>query len=296
MHEQFLTATARHADIVLPVNTFMERNDIAPPWLGSPYYIYLNKAVDSLHASKTDLEICRELAPRLGLSADYFQQSDDQILRTFARRRPDIPDFDAMQRDGVLKIHLPEPIVAFKAQIADPANHPFGTLSGKIEIDCGHIAEMNNPRVPSIPKYLSHREHYDSPKARRYPLQLLTAHSKIRTHSTLEQVPWLQELESQGAWIHPTDAAARGIKDGDPIEIFNERGRIRTTARVTERILPGVVNVCQGAWYTPDDSGVDVGGCANTLTLDEPSPGGAFPMNSALVEVVSAVEKAQEKP
>ena len=295
VHEQFLTATARHADIVLPVNTFMERTDIAPPWLGSPYYIYLNKAVDSLADTKSDLEICRELAPRLGLSADYFQQSDDQILRTFTQRRPDIPDYDAMRRDGVLKIRLPEPIVAFKEQIADPDKHPFATLSGKIEIDCGHIAEMNNPRIPSVPKYLSHPEHYDAPLAQRYPLQLLTAHSKIRTHSTLERVPWLQELESQGAWIHPLDAAARGIRDGEAIEIFNDRGRIRTTARVTERIMPGVVNVCQGAWYTPDADGVDVGGCANTLTLDEPSPGGAFPMNSALVEVASAAQTALEK-
>ncbi len=294
VHEQFMTATARHADIVLPVNTFMERTDIAPPWLGSPYYIYLNKAVDSLYESKSDLEICRELAPRLGIPADFFNQSDDDILRMFTSRRKDIEDYNTMRQEGVLKISMPEPIVAFKDQIRDPDNHSFPTLSGKIEIHCDHLAEMNHPRVPSIPKYLNHGEHYDAPLAQKYPLQLLTAHSKIRTHSTLERVPWLQELERQSAWINPNDARARGIADGDTIDIFNDRGRIRTTARVTERIMPGVVNVFQGAWFSPDESGVDVGGCGNTLTLDEPSPGGAFPMNSALVEVERSPEKGRE--
>ncbi len=294
VHEQFMTATARHADIVLPVNTFMERTDIAPPWLGSPYYIYLNKAIDSLYESKSDLEICRELAPRIGVPADFFKQSDDDILRMFTSRRKDIEDYDTMRQEGVLKISIPEPIVAFKEQIRDPDNHPFPTLSGKIEIDCDHLAEMNHPRVPSIPKYLDHGEHYDAPLAQKYPLQLLTAHSKIRTHSTLERVPWLQELERQSAWIHPNDARTRGIADGDTIDIFNDRGRIRTTAKVTERIMPGVVNVFQGAWFSPDENGVDVGGCGNTLTLDEPSPGGAFPMNSALVEVERSPEKRRE--
>jgi anaerobic dimethyl sulfoxide reductase subunit A len=295
VHEQFMTATARYADILLPVNTFMERTDIAPPWLGSPYYIYLNKAVDSLHESKSDLEICAELAPRIGVPADFFKQGDDQILRSFTSRRKDIPDYDAMQREGVVKIRLPEPIVAFRQQIAEPEKYSFPTLSGKIEIACDHLAEMNHPRIPPIPKYLGHDEHYDAPLAQKYPLQLLTAHSKIRTHSTLERVPWLRELERLGAWIHPRDAAARGIKDGDRIDIFNDRGRIRISARVTERIMPGVVNVFQGGWYTPDATGVDVGACGNTLTNDEPSPGGAFPMNSALVQVAPAPTDSQEK-
>jgi anaerobic dimethyl sulfoxide reductase subunit A len=285
IHEQFLTPTARFADIVLPVNTFMEREDIAPPWLGSPYYIYLNKAVDSLYESKSDLEICRALAPRLGLPGDFFNQTDEDILRLFTFRRKDIENFDSMKKDGVLKIRLPEPIIAFKDQIREPEKFPFPTLSGKIEIDCDHIQEMKNPRIPSVPKYLGHVEHYDSPLVRKYPLQLLTTHAKTRTHSTLEKVPWLKELEIQGVWIHPGDAGARNLKQGDPAEVFNDRGRIRVPAYVTERIMPGVVNVCQGGWYNPDQNGVDIGGCANTLTRNEPSPGGAFPMNSALVEV-----------
>ena len=294
VHEQFMTATAKFADILLPVNTFMERTDIAPPWLGSPYYIYLNKAVESLYESKSDLEICRELAPRLGVPGDFFNMTDENILRMFTSQRPDIKNFDAMKQDGVLKIKIPEPIVSFKEQIRDPENNPFPTLSGKIEIDCEHIAAMENPQLPSFPKYMSHDEHYDSPLAAKYPLQLLTAHAKARTHSSLEKVPWLQEIESHGVWINPVDAESRNIRPGDRVDVFNDRGRIRISANVTERMMPGVVNVYQGGWYRPDEDGVDVGGCANTLTQSEHSPGGALAMNSALVQVELSPPKGKK--
>jgi len=285
VHEQFMTATAKFADILLPVNTFMERNDIAPPWLGSPYYIYLNKAIDSLYESKSDLEICRELSKRIDVPQGFFEMSEDDILRLFTSKREDIEDYDTMKRDGVLKIKLSEPIVSFKDQIRDPENNPFPTLSGKIEIDCDHLAEMENARIPSIPKYLSHDEHYDAPKSAQYPLQLLTTHFKTRAHSTWHNIPWMQETEPHAVWINSVDAENRGVKDGDMVDVFNDRGRIRIPAKVTERIMPGVVNVSQGAWYDPDEEGVDKGGCANVLTKDDKSPGGAVQVNSALVQV-----------
>lgn len=295
VHEQFMTATAKFADILLPVNTFMERSDIAPPWLGSPYYIYLNKAIDSMHECKTDLEICRELAPRLGVSSPFFDISEDDLLRIFASRKKDIPDYDQLKQEGVLKIKLGEPVVSFKEQIADPENNPFPTLSGKIEIDCSHLKEMDNPRIPSVPTYISHDEHYDSPLADQYPLQLLTTHHKTRAHSTWYNIPWMKEIEPQAVWINPIDAANRGIKEGMLVDVFNQRGRVRIPAKVTERMMPGVVNLCQGAWFAPDKDGVDLGGCANVLTKDDLSPGGGVPMNSALVQVEAAPVRIQEK-
>ncbi len=285
IHDQFMTATAKFADILLPANTFMERDDIAPPWLGSPYYIYLNKAIDSMYESKSDLEICLGLAEKLNISSDFFKMPDDSILRGFASQRDDIKDYDAMKRDGVLKIKLQEPIVSFKDQITDSEKYCFPTRSGKIEIECEHLAEMKNPRIPSIPKYISHDEHYDSAKAEKYPLQLLTTHHKSRAHSTWDNVPWMKEIEQHAAWINPVEAEKRGISDGESVDVFNERGRIRIPAKVTERIMPGVINVCQGAWYAPDKEGVDLGGCANVLTDSEMSPGGAVSMNTALVQV-----------
>ncbi|MFX0165715.1 MAG: molybdopterin-dependent oxidoreductase [Promethearchaeota archaeon] len=292
--EQFMTPTAKFADILLPVNTFMERNDIAVPWLGSPYYIYLNKAIGSLYDSKSDLEICKALAPKLGVDPGLLNLSEDQILRMFSSPRKDIKSYDEMKRDGFYKVKVEEPFVAFREQIVDPENNPFPTLSGKIEIYCEHIAELDIPNMPPIPKYLSHEEHYDAFLAKKYPLQLLTPHNKRRTHSSLSMIPWLEEVEPHMVWINPIDAESRSIEYGDLVDIFNDRGRVRIPAKVTERVIPGAVVIYQGAWYNPDEKGVDLGGCGNVLTKDSRSPGGAFPMNSALVQVELFSKKESE--
>jgi len=289
VHEQFMTPTAKLGDVVLPVNTFMERSDIAPPWLGSPYYIYLNKAVDSLHESKSDLEICRLLAPRLGLPEGIWGLPEEDLLRGIAARRDDIDDFDRMKAEGVLKVRLAEPIVSFREEARDPESHPFPTLTGRIEIFSEHLAEMKHPSIPPVPGYLSHEEGYDAPLAGKYPLQLLTAHYKTRAHSTWHNVPWMREIEPHSVWINPNDAESRRVRDGELVDVFNDRGRIRLPAKVTERIMPGVVSVGQGAWYDPDERGVDRGGCANVLTADAHSPGGAHHMNSALVQIEPAL-------
>jgi len=293
-HEQFMNPTAKFADIILPANTFMERNDIAVPWLGSPYYIYLNKAIDSLYESKSDLEICRELSKKLGIKSSLLDLPEDQILRIFTSPRKDIKSYDKMKKNGYCKVEVEEPFVAFKKQIKDPENFPFPTISGKIEIYCEHIAEKNNPLMPAIPKYLSHGEHYDSLLAEKYPLQLITPHNKRRTHSSLHNVPWLEEIEPHAAWINPIDASIRSIRSGDLVDIFNDRGRVRIPAKVTERISPGVLCVYQGEWYNPDENGIDLGGCANVLTQDSYSPGGAFPLNSSLVEAELYQKKQPE--
>lgn len=156
------------------------------------------------------------------------------------------------------------------------------------------MAEKNNPLIPAIPKYFSHEEHYDSPLAEKYPLQLITLHNKRRTHSTLHNIPWLEEIEPHAAWINPTDASIRKIRNGDLVDVFNDRGRVRILAKVTDRISPGVVCVYQGEWYNPNKDLVDIGGCANVLTQDTYSPGGAFPLNSSLVEVELYQEEKRE--
>jgi anaerobic dimethyl sulfoxide reductase subunit A len=293
--DQFMTPTAKFADILLPVNTFMERNDIAVPWLGSPYYIYLNKVIDSLYESRTDVEICKDLAIKLGVNPGLLNLSEDQILRMFSSPRKDIKSYEEMKRDGFYKVKVEEPFVAFKDQINDPESNPFPTLSGKIEIYCDHMAELNIPNMPAIPKYLSHEEHYDAPLAKKYPLQLLTPHNKRRTHSSISMIPWLEEVEPHAVWINPVDAKIRSISHGDLVDIFNDRGRVRIPANVTERIIPGVVVIYQGAWYNPDKDGVDLGGCGNVLTKDSRSPGGAFPMNSSLVQVEFFSKKKSEE-
>ncbi len=85
--------------------------------------------------------------------------------------------------------------------------------------------------------------------------------------------------------MNTADAEARSIKNGDSVRVFNDRGEVVIPARVTQRIMPGVVDVPQGAWYEPDEKGVDRGGCANVLTKDAYSPGGSYPYNTSLAQV-----------
>ena len=120
---------------------------------------------------------------------------------------------------------------------------------------------------------------------KKYPLQFINTHSKKRNHSQFHYVSWLKEIEPHAVWINSIDAQFRSITDGDMVRVFNDRGEIRIKAKITERIIPGVVNVYQGTWYEPDERGIDQGGCVNVLLNDKASPAGAAAYNTCLVEV-----------
>jgi anaerobic dimethyl sulfoxide reductase subunit A len=180
---------------------------------------------------------------------------------------------------------LTEPIIAFEKQVSDPENNPFTTPSGKIEIYSQRIAELDNPLCPPIPKYLPPWEGPQDPLTEQYPLQMINPAAKNRAHTSFDNVPLLREVEPQTIWISSADAHARGIRPGDMVEVFNDRGSVLIPAKITERIIPGVVALAAGAWYRPDENGRDQGGCANVLTRDQFSPGGVFCSNSCLVQV-----------
>ena len=282
VQEQFMTSTAKFADILLPTTTFLERNDIAFGE-GIPFYAHMSKAIEPLYECKSHLEIACELAARMGIS-DYSNKTEDEWLRDFAKDMG-IPDYDEFKQNAIYRVKISEPYVAFKKQIEDPADHPFPTPSGKIEIYSQELAEMNHPKIPPIPKYIETWESINDPLSEKYPLQLITTHFKRRNHNQFENLPWLRELEEQAVQINPIDAQARGICEGDKVRVFNDRGEMIIRAKVTERMMPGVVDVPQGAWYDPDEQGVDRGGCANVLTKDQISPGAAIPYNTSLVQV-----------
>jgi anaerobic dimethyl sulfoxide reductase subunit A len=248
-----------------------------------PFYGYLNKAIEPLYESKSPLEIGFALAARLGIS-DYDIRTEDERLRE-AAKTVGIPDYDAFRKAAVYRVELAEPYVAFQKEVEDPAHNPFLTPSGRIEIYSQQLADINHPQMPPIPKYIETWESANDPLAEKYPLQLITTHFKRRALSQFDNVPWLRELEPQAMWINSADAQARGIENGDMVVVFNDRGKLIITAKVTERIMPGVVCIPHGAWYSPDESGVDRAGSANVLTKDEYSPGGAFPYNTCLVQV-----------
>ena len=286
VQEQFMSTAAKFADIVLPTTTVLERNDIMIG-AGTGFYGAVNKAVEPPEECKSHAEIAALLADRLGISGFTQHPSEDAWLRKIAADH-EIPDYIEFRRTGSHKLRRTEPFPAFHQQIEDPQRHPFPTPSGKIEIYSERLADMDNPAIPPIPKYIETWESRGDPLAKKYPLQLVTSHLLRRAHSQFDNIPWARELQTQAVAISPADAESRGIRDGDMVRVFNDRGEMVIPARVTGRIMPGVVDVPQGAWYQPDDKGIDRGGCANTLTRGEPSPGGALASNTALVQVQRA--------
>jgi anaerobic dimethyl sulfoxide reductase subunit A len=256
--EQFMSSSARFADIVLPVCTFLERHDLNAP-----------KAVEPLGESKSQLQICEALAAKLGIP-DYNDKSDEEWVRFMTTRLTE--EFD-------------KSAAASRKEPDDSAHKLFPTPSGKIEIYSSTIADMNHPLIPPVPRYVETWESLNDPLARKYPLQLITPHFRLRAHSQFDNLPWLRDLETQAITISTLDAGSRGIGEGDMVRVFNDRGEVVIAARVTERIMPGVVSLPEGAWYRPDEKGIDHGGCANVLTRNVTSPAGAFPSNTALVQV-----------
>ncbi|MBV9859278.1 MAG: molybdopterin-dependent oxidoreductase [Alphaproteobacteria bacterium] len=280
--EHFLTPTARHADIVLPATTFWERNDVHTPWAGAGHYaIFMRQAIAPMHECRNDIDIFAELARRVGI-AGYNDKTEMEWLRELTGRAVD--DFPAFIDSGVARFPAPEDAVAFAQQIRDPDNHPFATPSGKIELYSTVLAANSDPyglgAIPPIPSWIPI---LDSEAA--YPLALCTPKSRARTHSIHGNQPGLARVDRDDVWIHPVDAAARGVTDGARVRVFNENGATILPARVTDRIAPGVVSIKEGAWFTPDEDGTDLQGCANVLTADRSAPCGATTYNTNRVEV-----------
>ncbi len=285
----WLTPTAKFADIILPVSSIAEKNDLTRPWPSGPYFTFANKAIEPLGECKSDLRIAEELADKLGIEDFVKYPDEDKTLKAMIKMTGDtkkeIKDYEKFKEEGIHRVKLEEPYVAFKKQIDDAENNPFETPSGKIEIYSERIAELNDPENPPIPKYMKRWEGRYDPLTKKYPLQLLSPHPKSRIHSEMFLVEWLKEVDPHVAWINPIDAESRNIKDGDEILVFNDRGKLTIKAWLTERIIPGVISIFEGAWYDPDENRIDRGGCVNTLTNDSYSPGGASALKSCLVEI-----------
>lgn len=284
VQEQFMTPTAKYADIILPVCTYLERDDITYGVGGPPPFVgMINRVIEPLGESKTPLQITVALAERMGITG-FLEKSEEEMLKDFADRAG-VTDYKKLKEEATYRFELPGPYVAFKPQIEDPANNPFPTPSGKIEIYSERWKNMNDPNLPSIPKYIETWESRNDPLAKKYPLQLINTHFKRRALSQFDNIPWLRELEPQSVWISSEDARKRNISDGDMVRVFNDRGTIFLPAKVTERILPGVVDVPHGAWYDPEGKGLDRVGSVNFLTNQRYSPAGGMAYNTGLVEI-----------
>lgn len=273
VQDQFLTPSARFADIVLPACTHFETWGCQDGWKYGEELIFQPKLVEPLGECRSDYAICSDLAHRLGLKDAYTEgRSEKQwvawCMKAFRARYSRLPHMEAMlaSNQGVHAEPVKRPAVALADFRRDPENHPLQTPSGKIELFSTRLWRMDHPEIPPIPKYIQEWESPFGPEARQYPLQAMGHHAMARVHSTHDNVDWLREAFPHRVFINPIDAETRGIADGDLVAVFNDRGKMVLPCRVTLRIMPGVVDIPQGAWWSPDDRGVDRRGCINVLT------------------------------
>jgi anaerobic dimethyl sulfoxide reductase subunit A len=281
--DHFLTPTARMADVVLPATTFWERNDVHTPWAGAGHYaIYMRQAIQPMFECRNDIDIFDDLSRRVGING-FNTKTEDAWLRELTAGAVD--DFDAFAAAGVARFDPPEDAVAFAKQIRGEAR--FGTPSGKIEIYSEVLAAKPDPyglgAVSAIPTWCA------PPADPAFPLQLCSPKSRARTHSIHGNQAGLARVDPDTVWLHPADAQARGIADGQRVRVFNGNGATVLPAEVTDRIAPGVVSIKEGAWFAPDSDGLDLQGCANALTTDRAAPCGATTYNTNNVQIEALV-------
>ncbi|MCU6670899.1 dimethylsulfoxide reductase subunit A [Enterobacteriaceae bacterium H4N4] len=299
-----MTSSAKYADILLPDCTASEQMDFAldASCGNMAYVIFADQAITPRFECKTIYEMTSELAKRMGVEQQFTEGRTQEgwMRHLYEQSRAAIPEllpFDEFRQHGMFKQCDPEGHhVAYKAFRADPLANPLTTPSGKIEIYSAQLAQIaasweleQGDVIDPLPVYSPGFENYDDPQSKDYPLQMTGFHYKARTHSTYGNVDVLQAACRQEIWINPLDAQKRGIKNGERVRIFNGRGEVHIEAKVTPRILPGVVALGEGAWYNPDASRVDQAGCINVLTTQRPSPlAKGNPSHSNLVQVEKA--------
>jgi anaerobic dimethyl sulfoxide reductase subunit A len=300
--DNVMTASARYADILLPATSSFEESDLTYQGhrveMGA--LVLRQKAIEPLGECRTPYDICAGIARRMNVEQQFTEgRTHDQWVEYMYHRcrtvRPDLPEkFEDAVKIGLFKwSRAGGPRIGLKAFREDPERSPLPTPSGRIEIfsrrlwDLARTWELPDGDVISaLPEYHATWGMPSDPDVRRYPLQLVGHHHKQRTHSSYANNPWLQEVAPHWLWINPLDAQTRNIRHGDRVKVYNCIGRTVIQAKVTPRIMPGVVSLPQGAWYTPDENGIDRNGSINVLTNQRPSPlSKGNPQHTNLVEV-----------
>jgi biotin/methionine sulfoxide reductase len=278
VHEQYWTATACHADIVLPATLTLERNDIGGV-SDDAVVTAMHRIVDPATDARDDYAILGDLSVRMGV-ADAFTEgrSADQWVRwlyeglrtRLAEKGHPSPDFESFWEQGELILPTIDDGARIRRFREDPANHPLATPSGRLEIFSETIASFAYADCPGHPVWLPPIEGAGSAGADRFPLQLVANQPRGRLHSQLDFGARSLETKAEGRErlrITPADAARRGIADGDVVRVFNDRGAFLAAADVSDQLRGGVVQCPTGAWYDPVD-GLCVAGNPNSVTRD----------------------------
>ncbi len=240
--EHFLTDTADYADYVLPATTQLEHVDVVKPY-GHLYVVANNPAIEPLGEALPNTEIFRRLAARMGFTEDCFRESDEDIAARAFRRCGATANYDweIAKARGWQRLDVPATYAPF-------AEGGFATPSGKCEFYSQRLAEQG---LDPLPDYVPP---YEGPTgnpqlAARYPLAIISPPARNFLNSTFVNVRSLRDAEGEPSLeIHPDDAAARSIADGDRVRVFNDRGEFELAARVSDRARRGVV-VALSIWW-----------------------------------------------
>jgi len=285
VNEPFWTATARHADIVFPCTTSLERNDFSA---GSTdcFLTPMRKAVEPFQQSRSDFEIFSGLASRFGAASEFTEGCDemDWLEHMYASTRTraaeagvTLPVFDEFWNGEQFSVEsqLTARVFNLEKFRQDPEANPLATPSGKIELFSDRIAGFSYDDCTGHPMWYDKSEWLGSERAAEHPLQLISNQPKTRLHSQYDHARTSRKAkikDREVVRINPQDAKARGIRDGDIVRIFNNRGACLAAAKLSEDIRIGVLVLPTGAWYAPEsltaDRPLEVHGNPNVLTRD----------------------------
>ncbi len=288
VHEQFLTDTTDYADIVLPATSWLEQKDLVTAY--GHYYLQVSQqAIAPLGEAKSNHDLFAVLAERMGFDESCFRASvDDLIDEAVTTDDPWMRGIDRarLEREGHVRLNLSgsldrngeaRPFLPF-------AEGNFFTTSGKAQFADPELAAKGlNPVAEFIPPVESRQ----GQGATRFPLELLARKSDNYMNSSFCNLPGHQKMEERGLLeLHPTDASHRSIADGDSVRVFNQRGDLRLTARISEKVAPGVV-AARLNWAKFSADGQNI----NVLTSEKLTDlGNSATFYSVLVEVQPAPE------
>lgn len=307
IQEPWWTTTARFADIVLPATTPFERDDIemCGDYSGQ-FVVPMHKVIDPLFESRNDYDIAADLADRLGYGAGYarkeqvaqIQELYEACAAQAKKLKIDMPDFKTYWESGDY-FEFPVTDKAKKwtrhaSYREDPNLEPLGTPSGKIEIFSKKIEDFGYEGIAGHAQWIEPTEWLGAKGAEAGALHMVSPHPKYRIHSQMNNSDARKAYTVQDREpieINAEDAKKRGIANGDVVRVFNKRGQTLAGAVVTDDLMAGVVRLCEGSWYDPDQPGkpgaLDKYGSANQLTQDRPTSklGQATTAHSTLVMV-----------
>ena len=285
VNESVWTATARHADIVFPATTTLERNDLSCSSLDC-YLSPMPRVVEPYQQARTDYAVFSGLAERLDFASEFTEGRSEMdwvrhLYEITAQNANDVgitlPEFESFWRGEDFSVYdqLEDTVFMLEKFREDPEANPLKTPSGKIEIFSETIDSYNYKDCQGHPRWYDKQEWLGSALADKYPLHLISNQPKTRLHSQYDHGVVSRENKIKGrerARMNPGDARMRGVEDGDVIRLFNDRGACLAGIELSESIRKGVVELPTGAWFDPQDSGANGGleihGNPNVLTRD----------------------------